>query len=242
MLPARAVLARRVWCVINPIFEEMCSMAETMVLEVSRRNVQGKHVRHLRAEGIVPGVIYGPTFESLPVQVEWIKLRPVLRAAGGSHLIHLTVDGETHNTLVREVQRDPIRGDVLHIDFFRVRMDVVLRTEVPVSLIGSDAAIVKNGGVVTHEMTTVEVECLPADLPALFEVDLSLLKEVGDMILVSDLTLPPGVTILESADSVIASSSMLRLETEEEAGEEGELAESAEPELVRRREEEEEEE
>jgi large subunit ribosomal protein L25 len=217
-------------------------MAETMVLEVSKRDVQGKHVRHLRAEGIVPGVIYGPTFESLPVQVEWIKLRPVLRAAGGSHLIQLTVEGETHNTLVREVQRDPIRGDVLHIDFYRVRMDVALRTDVPVSLVGSDAAITKNGGVVTHEMTTIQVECLPSDLPAIFEVDLSLLKEVGDTILVSDLTPPSGVVILDSADNVIVSSSMLRLEAEEEEGEEEEALEGAEPELVRRREEEEEEE
>jgi large subunit ribosomal protein L25 len=189
-------------------------MAETMVLEVSRRDVQGKHVRHLRAEGIVPGVIYGPTFESLPVQVEWIKLRPVLRAAGGSHLIQLTVEGETHNTLVREVQRDPIRGDVLHIDFYRVRMDVALRTDVPVVLIGSGAAITLNGGVVTHEMT----------------------------ILVGSLTPPPGVTILDSADNVIVSSSMLRLEAEEEEEEEEELFEGAEPELVGRREEEEEEE
>ena len=217
-------------------------MAETMVLEVSKRDVQGKHVRHLRAEGIVPGVIYGPTFESLPVQVEWIKLRPVLRAAGGSHLIQLTVEGETHNTLVREVQRDPIRGDVLHIDFYRVRMDVALRTDVPVSLVGSDAAITKNGGVVTHEMTTLQVECLPSDLPAMFEVNLSLLKEVGDTILVGDLTPPSGVVILDSADGVIVSSSMLRLEAEEEEEEEEQLFEEAEPELVGRREEEEEEE
>jgi large subunit ribosomal protein L25 len=216
-------------------------MAETMVLEVSRRDVQGKGVRHLRAEGIVPGVIYGPTFESLPVQVEWIKLRPVLRAAGGSHLIQLTVAGETHNTLVREVQRDPIRGDVLHIDFYRVRMDVVLRTDVPVVLVGSDSVITKNGGVVTHETTSLQVECLPKDLPAEIKVDLSLLKEVGDTILVGDLTPLPGVTILDSADNVIVSSSMLRLEMEEGEEEGEELLEGAEPELVRRREEEEDE-
>jgi large subunit ribosomal protein L25 len=144
--------------------------------------------------------------------------------------------------LVRDVQRDPIRGDVLHIDFYRVRMDVAIRTDVPVSLIGSDSAITKNGGVVTHEMTSIQVECMPIDLPAGFEVDLSLLQEVGDTILVRDLTLPSGVTILDPADSVIVSSSMLRLEAEEEEEEEEELFEEAEPELVRRREEEEEEE
>ncbi len=216
-------------------------MAETIVLEVTRRDVQGKQVRHLRAEGIVPGVIYGPTFESLPVQVEWLKLRPVLRAAGGSHLIQVTVEGETHNTLVREVQRDPIRGEVLHIDFYRVRMDVAIRTEVPVSFVGSDAAITKNGGVVTLEMTTVEVECLPGNLPAQIEVDLSLLKVVGDSLLVRDLPQLPGVTYMDSVDHVVVSSTLL-MQAEEEEEEKEVVVETAEPELVLRRREEEEEE
>ncbi len=216
-------------------------MAETIVLEVTRRDVQGKQVRHLRAEGIVPGVIYGPTFESLPVQVEWLKLRPVLRAAGGSHLIQVTVEGETHNTLVREVQRDPIRGEVLHIDFYRVRMDVAIRTEVPVSFVGSDAAITKNGGVVTLEMTTVEVECLPGNLPAQIEVDLSLLKVVGDSLLVRDLPQLPGVTYMDSVDHVVVSSTLL-MQAEEEEEEKEAVVETAEPELVLRRREEEEEE
>ncbi len=216
-------------------------MAETIVLEVTRRDVQGKQVRHLRAEGIVPGVIYGPTFKSLPVQVEWLKLRPVLRAAGGSHLIQVTVEGETHNTLVREVQRDPIRGEVLHIDFYRVRMDVAIRTEVPVSFVGSDAAITKNGGVVTLEMTTVEVECLPGNLPAQIEVDLSLLKVVGDSLLVRDLPQLPGVTYMDSVDHVVVSSTLL-MQAEEEEEEKEVVVETAEPELVLRRREEEEEE
>ena len=216
-------------------------MAETIVLEVTRRDVQGKQVRHLRAEGIVPGVIYGPTFESLPVQVEWLKLRPVLRAAGGSHLIQVTVEGETHKTLVREVQRDPIRGEVLHIDFYRVRMDVAIRTEVPVSFVGSDLAITKNGGVVTLEMTTVEVECLPGNLPAQIEVDLSLLKVVGDSLLVRDLPQLPGVTYMDSVDHVVVSSTLL-MQAEEEEEEKEAIVETAEPELVLRRREEEEEE
>ncbi len=216
-------------------------MAETIVLEVTRRDMQGKQVRHLRAEGIVPGVIYGPTFESLPVQVEWLKLRPVLRAAGGSHLIQVTVEGETHNTLVREVQRDPIRGEVLHIDFYRVRMDVAIRTEVPVSFVGSDATITKNGGVVTLEMTTVEVECLPGNLPAQIEVDLSLLKVVGDSLLVRDLPQLPGVTYMDSVDHVVVSSTLL-MQAEEEEEEKEVVVETAEPELVLRRREEEEEE
>jgi large subunit ribosomal protein L25 len=220
----------------------MVSMAETIVLEATRRDVRGKQVKQLRAEGLIPGVVYGPTFDSLPVQMDWIKLRPALREAGGSHLIQLEVDGEEYyNVLVREVQRDPIRGNVLHVDFYRVRMDVLVRTDVPVMLVGSDAAITRNNGMVMHEMTSIRIECLPGNLPSEIRVDLALLKEVGDSILVSDLPPLPGVTYMDDEDDVVVATSLLPRIEEEEEEEEAEPT-SAEPELVRRREEEEEEE
>ena len=212
-------------------------MADPIVLEATRRDLTGKQVKQIRAEGMIPGVLYGPTFDSLPLQVDWTALRPVLRAAGGSHVIQLTVDGKQHNALVRQVQRHPIRGDVLHIDFYRVRMDVAIRTEVPVVLVGSAEAIEEAGGVVNHEVISVMIECLPGDLPALVEVDVSGLREVGDRILASALPELPGVTYLVDRDDVIISTSYLTAAEEEEA--EGEV--SAEPELIRRREEEEEE-
>jgi large subunit ribosomal protein L25 len=215
-------------------------MAEIIVLDATRRDMLGKQVKHLRAEGMIPGVVYGPTFDPLSVQVEWTELRPALRAAGGSHLIQLKVDGEEYyNVLVRAVQRDPIRGDVLHIDFYRVRMDVVLRTDVPVVLVGNDAAITKNNGVVMHEMTSIEIECLPGDLPAAVEVDLSLLKEIGDSIFVRDLPALPGVTYMASEEDIVVVTALLSIAEEEE--EEEEVAESAEPELIRAREEDEDE-
>jgi large subunit ribosomal protein L25 len=209
-------------------------MAEKIVLEATRRDVFGKRVRHLRSEGFVPGVVYGPTFESVPVQIEWLKLRPVLRAAGGSHLIQLQVGGEEFNTLVREVQRDPLRGEVLHIDFYRVRMNVAVRADVPLATTGSETAITKNGGVLLQEMTTITVECLPTDLPASVPVDVSVLKQVGDSILVRDLPVLPGVTYLaDPNEMVISTSAIMEREEEEEAA-----VASAEPELIRRKEEE----
>lgn len=209
-------------------------MAEKIVLEATRRDVFGKRVRHLRSEGLVPGVVYGPTFKSVPVQVEWLQLRPVLRAAGGSHLIQLHIGGEEYNTLVREVQRDPLRGEVLHIDFYRVRMDVAVRADVPLTTTGSDTAITKNGGVLLQEMTTITVECLPTDLPAMVPVDVSVLKQVGDAILVKDLPVIAGVTYLANGDDlVISTSAIFEREEEEEV-----VAASAEPELIRRKEEE----
>ena len=213
-------------------------MANPIVLEATKRKLTGKQVKQMRAEGMIPGVLYGPTFDPVPLQVNWLELRPVLREAGGSHLIQLNVDGEQHNALVRQVQRHPIRGDVLHVDFYRVRMDVAIRTEVPVMLVGSAEAIEEAGGVVNHEVISVMVECLPGDLPAHVELDISALKEVGDSILASALPVLPGVTYLVDSGDVLVSTSYLT------AAEEGEVeAEvSAEPELIRRREEEEEEE
>ncbi|GAB4415608.1 MAG: 50S ribosomal protein L25 [Anaerolineae bacterium] len=214
-------------------------MAEKYVLEATRRELTGKKVKQMRERGLIPAVLYGPAFEALPLQVSWSALRPVLRDAGGTHLIELNVDGERHNALVRQVQRDPIRGDVLHVDFFRVRMDVAIRTEVPVVLVGNADAIEDAGGVINHEMTHVLVECLPADLPAEIQVDLSVLREVGDSIVSAQLPALPGVTYLVEGNEVVVSTSFLEAaEEEEEAG----VEEMAEPELIRRPSDEEEEE
>ena len=213
-------------------------MADPIVLEATKRELTGKEVKHMRAEGIVPGVLYGPTFDPMPLQVSWLALRPVLREAGGSHVIQLSIDGEQYPALVRQVQRHPIRGDVLHIDFYRVRMDVLIRTEVPVVLVGSAKTIEEAGGVVNHEVISVQIECLPGDLPARVEIDVTSLQEVGDSILASALPELPGVTYLVDSGDLIVSTSYLTVADEEEA----EVEVSEEPELVGRREEEEDEE
>jgi large subunit ribosomal protein L25 len=148
-------------------------MADMIVLEASKRTVTGKEVRHLRAQGLIPGVLYGPEFEALHLQIPWADLRPTLLEVGGSKIIELHIDGETYNALVRDVQRAPLRGDVLHIDFYRVRMDVVIRTEVPIAVSGNTEPIEELGGIVVQEMTSIEVECLPTHLPAQIEVDVS---------------------------------------------------------------------
>lgn len=215
-------------------------MAETIVLEAAKREQTGKEVRHLRAEGIIPGVLYGPTFDAINLQVEWAKLRPVLMEAGGSQIIQINLEGEEYNALVRHVQRAPLRGDVLHIDFYRVRMDVAIRTEVPIALVGNADHLEDLGGVLIHEMNSVEVECLPGDLPAEVQIDISGLAEVGDSILASALPELPGVTYhVDPGDVVVATTYLQRAEEEEEEEEEI-LEEGDEPELIRRREEEEE--
>ena len=216
-------------------------MAEMIVLEATRRDVIGKQVKGLRAAGLIPGVLYGPAFDSIPLQVEWATLRPVLLQAGGSQVIEINVDGEPYNALVRGVQRSPLRGDVLHIDFYRVRMDVAIRTEVPITLVGDADVLEEAGGALTQEMTSIMVACLPTDLPHGIHVDVSGLKEVGDVLLVSDLPDLPGVTYMASGEDVVVTTSYLQRAAEGEAEEEEEeiFRDVAEPELIRRREEDE---
>ena len=90
-------------------------MAEMIVLEANKRDMAGKQVRKLRQAGIVPGILYGPTFEAIPLQIAWTELRPTLRQAGGSQIIELHIDGETYNALVRNVQRAPLKLSLIHI-------------------------------------------------------------------------------------------------------------------------------
>lgn len=211
-------------------------MAEKIVLEATRREITGKHVRHLRAQGVIPGVLYGPAFESINLQIPWTELRPVLIQASGTKVIDLSVGGESYHALVRNVHRAPVRGDVLHVDFYRVQMDVVMRTEVPVILDGDIEAFEKKGGVIIHEMNSVLVECLPGDLPSEIRVSIASLNQIGDRLYASDLPVLPGVIYHVDAGDVVASTTYLESAEPEEA--EGA---SAEPELIRRREEENEE-
>ncbi len=207
-------------------------MANNLVLEATRREITGKQVKKLRAQGIIPGVLYGPAFEAVPFQVEWAKLRPVLREAGGSQVIEVVLGDEKHHALVREVQRDILRGDVLHVDFYRVRMDVAIRTEVPIVLV-NDELILSKGGLVNQEMNSIEVECLPTSLPSEIVVDLSSLSEIGERVTVGQLPQLEGVTYMMEDDVVVVSTQYMEREESAE-GEELPPTGAEEPELIRK--------
>lgn len=204
----------------------------------------GKEVRHMRREGVIPGVLYGPGIDAVTLQIPWTELRPILLKAGGSRVIELNVDGEKYNALVRSVQRTPIRGDVLHIDFYRVQMDVSIRTEVPVVVTGSSDAIEDQDGVLVQELMALTVECLPGDLPSEITVDVSGLTEVGDQITVGDLPELPGVTYHDAPETVLVTTTYQQRATAEDEAADAEAeaeAEGGEPELIRREDEDEDE-
>ncbi len=175
-------------------------------LKAKRRSLLGSRVKHLRREGWVPGVMYGHGFEAIPLQFDRAALRQVLSQVGGSQLINIKVGDakDPEFALLREVQRDVISRELLHVDFYRVMMTETITTEIPLLTTSDSPVAQQKEGILLHGISEIEVECLPGDLVDALEVDLSELTEIGQAILVSDLAVPSGISILTDPDEVIA--------------------------------------
>jgi large subunit ribosomal protein L25 len=174
--------------------------------------VIGKQVGALRRSGQLPAVIYGPGAEPMAIQVNAREAARALRNVQGSELVELTVDGAVRNVLLQDLQRDSLRGDFLHADFYAVDMQRKLRARVPVRLAGTSYAIVSLNGVLVRGVTELEVESLPGDLIAAVEADLSTLKEIGEAIHVRDLPIPETLTLLTDPDELVARVTAARTE------------------------------
>ena len=195
------------------------------VLTVEPRTETGNKVKRVRAAGYVPGVVYGQGKEATPLKFREIDLVRLLRAGGASQLIELRgLKKRPVRVLLREVQRHPTRRTILHADFYAVEMDVAVRTEVPVHFVGESEAM-KAGAVLIHHLDKIDIECLPGDIPENFVVDLSALETVDDVIKISDLALPKGVTLHHDPDDLVVSLTMPRAVAAAEAAEEGEEGE-----------------
>lgn len=186
-------------------------------LDAHRRTVVGKQVRALRRQGLIPAVLYGTGIGPAPLELEGHEASRVLARVSGSTLVDLLLEGDTHNVLVREVQRDPIVQDIRHVDFLKVAMDVVIRTSVPVELVGEAPAVKTFGGILVTGVDEIEVEALPADLPNRMTVDLGPLTEIGKAITVGDLIVGEGVKLLTSRDELVARVMQAEAEVVEEA-------------------------
>jgi large subunit ribosomal protein L25 len=184
----------------------MAVKAEQMELFAEERTVLGRQVKRLREDGWVPAVMYGREFDPMPLQVEELPLRKVLSQVGGSQLVRVQVKGKKapELVLVREVQHDPLRGHVLHVDLYRVMMTEKLTAEVPLSLIGESPMTEDVDAVMITGISSVEVQCLPGDLVDAIEVDLSTLTEFDQSLTVGDLPVPGGIEILTEPDEMIA--------------------------------------
>jgi large subunit ribosomal protein L25 len=174
-------------------------------LKADPREGAGKGVaRKVRASGRVPAVLYGPDLEPVRLSVDARDLWHALHTdAGVNVLVNLQIDGDTHLTMPREVQRDIVRGTLLHVDFLRIRRDVAIQVDVPIHLTGESVGV-KEGGVVEHHLWELKIECLPTDVPESVEADITELN-VGDSLHVSDIAVPQGATLLTAEDETVVS-------------------------------------
>ncbi|MFY9586309.1 MAG: 50S ribosomal protein L25 [Actinomycetota bacterium] len=200
-----------------------------VALQAEARAGTGKGVtRKLRAAGKVPAVLYGRGLEPLALSVDRIALAKVFKTdAGRNVLIDLQVDGDTHLTLARELQRDPLRGAIVHVDFLKIARDVAIEVDVPIHITGESPGV-KEGGVIEHHIWSVHLSCLPTNVPDRLEADVSRMV-IGDMLRVGDLAIPEGVTILTNPEEAVLGVVVPQvLKVEEEVPAEAELAEGEE--------------
>ncbi|MBL8133828.1 MAG: 50S ribosomal protein L25 [Anaerolineae bacterium] len=208
-------------------------MSETYILAANTRTVTGKKVGQIRRQGFVPAVIYGAKVQPTHLQIAYRELETTLLKAGGTHLIDVNVDGAVQTVLARSVQRDVLKGTIIHVDFLAIDKSVKITTEVPLHFVGESPAVAARMGVVQPDMQTIVIEALPMDLIDGVDVDVSGLSEIGSVVHVRELVLPSGVTARADADTVVVRIVPLRIvsDVEETTSEEG----SSEPELVERK-------
>lgn len=200
-----------------------------ITLEVDPRTETGKGpARRARARGLVPAVFYGDTVQPVSLLVDAKAMVQALHTeAGANVLINLNLNGESHLTVPREIQKHPIKGDLLHVDFVRVARDVKITAHVPLHLEG-DAAGVKQGGQLDQYLYELEIEALPTDVPSYIEIDVSEF-EMGASMKSGEIKLPAGVEMVSPDDElVLAVNEPTVMKVESEAEEEAEPAEGEE--------------
>jgi large subunit ribosomal protein L25 len=177
----------------------------TQKLELSAepRDVFGKHVRRLRYQGLVPANIYGHG-NPRAIQASARALEHLLAHGGRTGLVAIAFNGTTETALLKEIQRDPRSGDLVHVEFQAVSMEESVTSAVPVRFVGESPAVARFGGILTHPKTEVRVTARAADLPDFIEVDLGVLTEFGGAIHVSDLPQFSTYTVVDSPEDVLA--------------------------------------
>lgn len=203
---------------------------EKLKLKANKREILGKKTRFLRRQGVTPTHLFGDGVDSLALQCDTPTLQKTIARAGMTRIIALDVEGDKnpHSVFIREIQKEPRSGALLHVDFYQVKMTEKIKFDVPIVLTGEAPAMKEKGRTVSHSLTSLNVECFPDDLPPQIEVDLSPLEDVEQAIFVRDIVLGSGVTVLDEPDQMVVKVSEVRMEVEEEVVPEELEAEEAE--------------
>ena len=191
---------------------------DKLELKVTNREILGKKVKHLRRQGITPVHLFGHGIESLALQCDTVQIERVLSQAEQTGLISLKLDNEKRprTVMVRAFDRDWRKGQLIHVDFYQVKLREKLKLEVPVVLVGEAPALKSKDNMLEHELDTLTIECLPAKIPANMEVDISSFTEPGQAIRVKDIILGEDIVILNDPELVVAKISWRPVEKAEE--------------------------
>ncbi|MGI6386584.1 MAG: 50S ribosomal protein L25 [Desulfomonilia bacterium] len=175
-------------------------------MALTPRSVHKKKVRALRREGIIPAVVYGRGFETIMVQVSQKDLEKAYKQTLGAAIINAGIEGKKLPVLIHAIQRDNIKGDILHVDFLKVDLRHEVTVDVPLVFVGDSPAEKEGAGKIGREATSISLKCLPTDIPSEIEVDVSGIVDKHDVIRASDLKLPEDVVLGHgvSEDKVIA--------------------------------------
>jgi len=195
---------------------------EKIELQASPREVLGKKVRFLRRQGVVPLHVFGHGIASLALQSDTTQIQQVLAQAGKTKIITLKLEKAKtpRNVMVREIQRNPMTGELLHIDLYQVKMTEKINVEVPIHLIGEAPALKLRENMLKQELYSLSIECLPDKVPASIEVDISSLNEAEQSLQVGDIILDKEITVLNNSEHLIAKISSRPIEKTEEVEEE----------------------
>lgn len=186
---------------------------ESITLSATKRDERGKENNQLRRDGKVPAIVYGHNQEPISIVLERKAFDRAYKAGGENTIITLNVDGVGEvKTLIKDVFRDPVADTASHVDFMKINLKEKLETAIPVEIVGESPAVKNLGGVLIHNMTELQVRCLPTDLVHSFQVDISSLIEFGDMVLVSQIKVPNGIELLTEPENPVVSVSAPKAE------------------------------
>jgi len=205
----------------------------SLELKADKREVLGKKTRFLRRQGLTPVHLFGHNIKSQALQCDTSQLEVIVNRAGTTRIIDLHIGDEKQakKVFIREVQRDPIKDYLYHVDFYQIKMKEKMKADIPVIIIGEAPALKGKGHILEHISSYITVECFPDKLPPNIEVDISSLEEVNQAIHVRELNLDPNVAILTDSDQIVVKISEVaaaRLEEEAEVAVEEEAVEAAE--------------
>ncbi len=190
---------------------------EDLTLPATDRNILGKKTRFLRRQGITPVHLFGHGLESQALQCDTPKLQRIIAQGGMTRLISLEIEGDKQPrpVFIREIQRDEIGGQLLHVDFYQVKKTEKIKVDIPIVLDGVAPAMKEKGRILTHGVTSLSIECLPGAVPPQIEVDLSHLEGVDQAIYVRDIILRPDITVTTTPDQLVVKVSEARVVVEE---------------------------